>query len=86
MLYDTKNVSEKDGVWSEFILVNSINLTVKRIEAYHRNLDEIPVGYTCLLEFEGDTSFILPGQVIGNNSTKVDHDKYINKIRERDNN
>ena len=73
----------EDEAWSELFFTRPIDLKVVRIEAYNRELPEIPSSYTCLLEFEGDTSVISPGALIGDEHTRKCHDEALAQSRRR---
>ena len=44
----------EEEVSTELFPVATINLRVVRIEAYHREFQEIATNYSCLLEFDGE--------------------------------
>jgi hypothetical protein len=68
---------------SELIRSNPIDLKVMRIEAYNRELPEIATGYTCLLEFEGDTSQVEPHALIGDENTRECRDQELARLRDQ---
>lgn len=72
-----------DEACSELIFTQPIDLKVVRIEAYHREFQEISSGMTCLLEFEGDITRIAPRALIGDEHTRDCRDKELARSRDK---
>jgi hypothetical protein len=81
--YRVESHINEDEAWSELFFTNPIDMKVVRIEAYNRELPEIASGYTCLLEFEGDTSSIAPRALLGDENTRECHDEELERSRRR---
>jgi hypothetical protein len=81
--YRIESHINEDETWSELLFTKPIDLTVVRIEAYNRDFPEIASGFTCLLDFEGDTSVIAPGALIGDEHTRECSDEALERSRRR---
>ena len=79
--YRVESHIDADETRSELFFTNPVDLKVVRIEAYSRELPEIASGYTCLLEFEGDTSRIAALALIGDENTRECHGQALEPSR-----